>query len=243
MKAIILAAGYATRLYPLTKNKAKPLLEVGGKSILDHVMEKVERVKEIDHVYIVTNNKFAQSFTDWSVDYQGEKPIKVINDQTMSNDDRLGAIADMQYVIETEQIDEDIMVLAGDNLFEFELTDFVEFYQKMKTDCITVHELNDVEELKQTGVVSLDEAHRVTLFEEKPQEPKSNYAVPPFYIYQKDTLPLVKQYLDEKHNPDAPGNFVPWLITKKSVYAYQFEGLRYDIGTLDSFKKAQELFK
>src|SRR5690625_593030 len=242
MKAIILAAGSATRLFPLTKNRAKPLLKVGGKTILDHIMEKVEKVAEIDEVFLVTNNKFSQSFIDWRDGYSGEKRVKVINDQTLSNDDRLGAIADMQYVIEQEAVDDDVMVLAGDNLFDFELTDFVTYYQELDADCITVHELNEREELKQTGVVSLDDQDRVTLFEEKPARPKSNYAVPPFYIYQKETLPLVEQYLKEKHNPDAPGNFIPWLIRRKPVYAYQFEGARYDIGTIESYEKVKRLF-
>src|SRR5690625_1132487 len=143
MKAIILAAGYATRLFPLTKNRAKPLLEVGGKTILDHIMEKVEKVAEIDEVFLVTNNKFSQSFIDWRDAYHGDKPIKVINDQTLSNEDRLGAIADMQYVIKQEALDDDVMVLAGDNLFDFELTDFVTYYQELAADCITVHELKD----------------------------------------------------------------------------------------------------
>lgn len=243
MKAIILAAGYATRLYPLTKNKAKPLLEIGGKTILNHIMEKVEKVIEIDEVFIVTNEKFTPAFIKWTENYQGDKPIVVINDQTTTNDNRLGAIADMQYVIETEKIDEDIMVLAGDNLFEFELTEFVDFYHKMNTDCITAHELDDIEDLKQTGVVFLSEDNRVMLFEEKPNQPKSSYAVPPFYIYQRKTLPLIKQYLLESHNPDAPGNFVPWLINHRDVYAYLFEGMRHDIGTIDSYYKVQELFK
>ena len=242
MKVIILAAGYATRLYPITKNKAKPLLEVGGKTILNHIMEKVEKVTEINEVFIVTNEKFTPAFTEWAENYQGDKPIVVINDRTTTNDNRLGAIADMQYVIETEKIDEDIMVLAGDNLFEFELTEFVEFYQQMNADCITAHELDDIEDLKQTGVVFLSEENRVMLFEEKPNQPKSNYAVPPFYIYQRETLPLIKRYLREGHNPDAPGNFIPWLIRNKTVYAYRFEGMRYDIGTIDSYNKVQELF-
>ena len=243
MKAIILAAGYATRLYPLTKNKAKPLLEIGGKTILNHIMEKVEKVIEIDEVFIVTNEKFTPAFIKWAENYQGDKPIVVINDQTTTNDNRLGAIADMQYVIETEKIDEDIMVLAGDNLFEFELTEFVDFYQKMNTDCITAHELADIEELKQTGVVYLGENDRVMSFEEKPIEPKSNFAAPPFYIYQKETLPLIKQYLRENQNPDAPGNFIPWLIKLRNIYAYRFEGICHDIGTIASYQKVHELFK
>lgn len=242
MKAIILAAGYATRLYPLTKNKAKPLLEVAGKTILDHIMEKVEQVSIIDQVFIVTNEKFAKSFFEWGQLYQGDKTITIINDHTTSNDNRLGAIADIQYVIEQQKIKEDIMVLAGDNLFDFNLKDFVDFYQDMKSDCITVHELTDFGELQRTGVVEIDHNFLVTSFEEKPKKPKSNLAGPPFYIYQRETLSLIAQYLDQGNNPDAPGNFIPWLLGHKAVYAYKFEGLRYDIGTIESYHKVQELF-
>ncbi|QGH36211.1 NTP transferase domain-containing protein [Gracilibacillus salitolerans] len=242
MKCIILAAGYATRLYPLTKNKAKPLLEVAGKPILNHIIEKVEKVEQVDEVYIVTNEKFTPSFQDWAANYQCHKKIVVVNDRTTTNDDRLGAIADIQYVLDHHKIDEDIMVLAGDNLFDFELVDFVHFYQEVNADSITTHELDDPEEMKRTGIVEVNEDGVVTSFEEKPQEPKSNLAVPPFYLYKAETLPLFKQYLAEGNNPDAPGNFIPWLIQHKQVYAFTFEGLRYDIGTIDSYNKVQELF-
>lgn len=242
MKCIILAAGYATRLYPLTKNKAKPLLEVAGRPILNHIMEKVEKVELIDEVYIVTNEKFTPSFQDWAASYQGDKQIIVVNDHTTTNDNRLGAIADIQYVLDHHHIEEDIMVLAGDNLFDFELVDFVHFYQEVKADSITTHELDDPEEMKRTGIVEVNEDSMVISFEEKPEVPKSNLAVPPFYLYKVDTLPLFKQYLAEGNNPDAPGNFIPWLIQHKKVYAFKFEGLRYDIGTIDSYNKVQELF-
>ncbi|WP_100405618.1 nucleotidyltransferase family protein [Bacillus solitudinis] len=243
MKCIILAAGYATRLYPLTKNTAKPLLKVANKSILDHIIEKVEKVDIIDDVYIVTNEKFFQSFVNWANNYLGPLNVSVINDKTTTNDNRLGAIADIQYVLDEAELDEDVMVLAGDNLFDFELTSFVDFYKTLNADCITTHELNDTEEIKRTGVIEVDGGDRVTSFEEKPEHPKSNLAVPPFYIYQKETLPLIKNYIEEGNNPDAPGNFIPWLIQHKDVYVYKFEGMRFDIGTLDSYEKVQTLFK
>ncbi|SFL34081.1 glucose-1-phosphate thymidylyltransferase [Gracilibacillus orientalis] len=242
MKCIILAAGYATRLYPLTKNKAKPLLEVAGKPILNHIIEKVEKVDSIDEVYIVTNEKFTPSFQEWAVNYQGTKKISVVNDHTTTNDNRLGAIADIQHVLDQHEVDEDIMVLAGDNLFDFELVDFVHFYQEVNADSITTHELDDPEEMKRTGIVEVNEDGVVTSFEEKPEEPKSNLAVPPFYLYKAETLPLFKQYLAEGNNPDAPGYFIPWLIQQREVYAFTFEGLRHDIGTIDSYNKVQELY-
>ena len=242
MKCIILAAGYATRLYPLTKNTAKPLLEVAGKLILKHILEKVERIDVIDDIYIVTNDKFYPDFVNWVKNNPNEKEITIINDQTTTNDNRLGAIADIQYVIRKENLAEDILVLAGDNLFDFELTDFVDFYHTTRADCITTHQLDDVEEIKRTGVVEVNDNKIVTSFEEKPEHPKSNLAVPPFYIYQKETLPLIDQYIAEGNNPDAPGHFVPWLIKHKDVYAYEFSGQRYDIGTMESYEKVQTLF-
>ncbi|MDX8047142.1 nucleotidyltransferase family protein [Gracilibacillus sp. S3-1-1] len=243
MKCIILAAGYATRLYPLTKNKAKPLLEVAGKPILNHIIDKVEKVDSIDEVYIVTNEKFTPSFQGWVQSYQGNKQIIVVNDHTTTNTNRLGAIADMQYVLEEHGINEDLLVLAGDNLFDFELTDFVHFYQEVKADCVTTHMIHDEEEMKQTGIAEVNEAGIIVSFEEKPSKPKSNIAVPPFYIYQAETVSLIKQYVKEGNNPDAPGNFIPWLIERKPVYAYAFEGLCYDIGTIESYNKIQELYR
>ncbi|WP_416147542.1 nucleotidyltransferase family protein [Salipaludibacillus sp. HK11] len=242
MKCIILAAGYATRLYPLTKNTAKPLLKVAGKTIMNHIMEKVEEVDVIDEIFIVTNDKFYASFQNWANDFQSKKTVHVINDQTTTNDNRLGAIADIQYVLDQAEITDDLMVLAGDNLFEFQLKDFEHFYRKVNADCITTHELDDEAEIKSTGVIEIDGENKVTSFEEKPQNPKSNLAVPPIYIYQEKTIPLIKQYINEGNNPDAPGNFIPWLIQHKSVHAFKFEGMRYDIGTLESYQKVQNLF-
>ncbi|TCT12848.1 glucose-1-phosphate thymidylyltransferase [Natranaerovirga pectinivora] len=243
MKCILLAAGYATRLYPLTKDKPKSLLEVSGKTILQHILDKVEVIEGINDVYIVTNDRFYNQFNDWVNQYPTNKVVKVINDGTTTNDNRLGAIADIQYVVDKESIEEDVLVLAGDNLFDFDLRDFVNFYKDVNNDCISVLEVSNVEDLKRTGVVEIDENGIAIGFEEKPQEPKSNLAVPPFYLYTKDTVNRIKEYLNEGNNPDAPGNFVPWLIGKKDVYAYKLQGKRYDIGTLESYEKVQDIFK
>lgn len=237
MKAIILAAGYATRLYPLTKDKPKPLLEIAGKTILEYILEKIAPISIIDEVFIITNDKFFSKFQTWTEKFQYPKPIKVLNDYTTTNENRLGAIADVQFVIEQAQIAEDILVLAGDNLFDFALSDFVADYQCKQHNMITAHELNDIAQLRRTGVVTLAADNRVTIFQEKPEHPASNLAVPPFYIYRKDTLPLIKQYIVEGNNPDAPGNFIPWLIVKKLVYAYRFKEERYDIGTVESYRE------
>ncbi|GAA0359010.1 hypothetical protein GCM10008932_09600 [Alkalibacterium iburiense] len=239
MKAIVLAAGYATRLYPLTKNQPKPLLEVAGKTILDHIVEKLDKVESIDEVIIVTNEKFTTHFQDWANGASYTKKLTVLNDGTTTNDNRLGAIGDIQFVSETLQLDDDVMILAGDNLFDFELTDFAQYFEEKETDCITSYHEENEAQLKRAAVVELDENQEVLSFVEKPDNPQSNYCVPAFYLYKKETLPLIKDYLEAGNNPDAPGHFVPYLIQHKPVHAYLFEGKRYDIGTLESYEQAK----
>ncbi|MFH5835541.1 nucleotidyltransferase family protein [Proteiniclasticum sp. C24MP] len=241
MKCIILAAGYATRLYPLTENMPKPLLEVAGRSILDRICEKIEKVEEINEIIIVSNHKFIDSFRAWAQRYKGKK-VAVLDDGTTSNENRLGAVRDILVAVDDLEINEDIMVLAGDNLFDFELDDFVSFYKEKKTDCITTHIINDMERIRRTGVAELDENMRLLSFEEKPEQPKSNHAVPPFYIYQKKTLPLISAFIEEGNHGDAPGMLISWLLKKVPVHAFHFQGNRYDIGTLESYKEVQRVF-
>ncbi len=242
MKFLILAAGYATRLYPLTKNTPKPLLEVAGKSILERLLDKISVIDKIDHVYVVTNSRFSQAFEEWVGQYEYSKPLTVIDDGTTSNDNRLGAIGDIQYVIDQVDLLDDLMILAGDNLFDFDLRDFEQFFQEKNADVITAYEISDINLQRRVGIVELDPSARVLSFEEKPQEPKSSFGVPALYIYKQETLPLIKQYLDEGNNPDAPGHFIPWLIKHKPVFAFQFAGGWHDIGTLESYQEAQLVF-
>lgn len=216
--------------------------QVVGKTILERLLDKISVIEEIDHVYVVTNARFAQAFEDWVGGYQYSKPITVINDGTTSNENRLGAIGDIQYVLEQTKLNDDLMVLAGDNLFDFDLRDFEEFFQAKNADVITAYEISDIELQRRVGIVELDSSARVLSFEEKPQEPKSPWGVPALYIYKQQTLPLIKQYLDEDNNPDAPGHFVPWLIKHKPVFAFQFKGQWHDIGTLESYEEAQVVF-
>jgi glucose-1-phosphate thymidylyltransferase len=242
MKCVLLAAGYATRLYPLTKNMPKSLLPVGNRTILERILEKVELVDEIDEVVLVSNARFAGQFSAFARTWRGGKRLEIMDDGTTDNDNRLGAIADLKLAVDRRGIDEDTMVLAGDNLFDFGLDDFARFFRQKKADCITSHRLEDISELRRTGVVELSEDRRVLSFQEKPAEPKSTWAVPPFYLYRRETLPLLGDYLAAGENPDAPGNFVPWLASRLPVYAFTFEGRRYDIGNLDSYEEAQREF-
>ncbi len=242
MKCVLLAAGYATRLYPLTRDLPKSLLPVGNRSILQRIMEKVERVAEIEEVVLVSNSRFFARFSEFAAAYRGAKRISVLDDGTTDNDNRLGAIADLKLAIDRLGIDDDLMVLAGDNLFDFDLADFASFFKGKKADCITTHRLEDVAELRRTGVIERADDGRVLSFEEKPAEPKSTWAVPPFYLYRRETLPMIARYLAEGNNPDAPGNFVPYLASRLPTFAFAFTGRRYDIGNMQSYEEAQRVF-
>lgn len=242
MKCILLAAGYATRLYPLTKDKPKALLNLGSKTILDIVIDRVSEIDCIDKIYIVTNHRFAESFNEWKKQYTGVCPVEILDDGTTDNNNRLGAIGDMHYVIKKKGIDDEIFVIASDNAFKFSLTDMVELYKKSKCDTISAHYIEDLETLKAMGVLKLDEESFVTEFAEKPEKPQSHYGAPPFYIYKRETLPLIDRYIREGNNADAPGNFIPWLITKTKVKAYTFDDMIIDIGTPKSYEEAQKIF-
>jgi glucose-1-phosphate thymidylyltransferase len=243
MKAIILAAGYATRLYPLTENMPKPLLPIDDKPILEYILKDVSDITAIDEIIIVTNHKFFKYFEEWEAGFECKDPISLVNDGTLTNESRLGAIRDIQLTIERMSIQEDILILAGDNIYDFSLHGFVESFLQRQHDSVMVHKENNLAKLCKTGVAEISYDNQVISFEEKPSVPKSCYAVPPFYIYKKDTLPLFLQYLNEGNNPDAPGNFIAWLCKKHTVYAYLMEGHRYDIGDIASYEEAKRAWK
>ena len=245
MKALILAAGYATRLYPLTENFPKPLLPVADRPIVAYLIEKLEEVSEVDHVYLVTNDRFADHFRAWSAIAPTKLAITVLNDGTKTNEDRLGAIGDIEFTIRTAQLtQEELIVLAGDNLFDFSLKGFVESYRRHPsfTAAVTVHELDDVAALRRTGVATLGSDGRVTSFVEKPSEPASNLAVPPFYIFGRGIGARIREYLSQGGNRDDPGFLLEWLVKQTRVYGYRFDGRRYDIGDLESYRRTQAIF-
>ena len=242
MKAIVLSAGYATRLYPLTLNTPKGLLPIGKKSILDFITDEIEKVKEIDEMFIISNHKFYTNFYDWSKSRETRLKITVLDDNTTDDSNKLGAIGDIQFTIENGKINDDILVVAGDNFFTFDLRDYIEFYKKVDSDTILVSELNELSDLQRMANAVLSEDNRVLFMEEKPKEPKTNIAVFASYIYKKETLPLIDKYLKEGNNPDAPGFLPSWLYTKKPVYAYKFTGECYDIGTSESYREVCEKF-
>lgn len=242
MKAIVLSAGYATRLYPLTLNTPKGLLPIGKKSILDFITDEIQKVNEIDELFIISNHKFYDNFSDWAKTRETRLKITVFDDNTTDDSNKLGAIGDIWYTIEKGNINDDILVVAGDNFFTFDLRDYVEFYNKVKHDTILVSEMESLSDLQRMANATLSDEGKVLFMEEKPQNPKTNIAVFASYIYTKETVPLIKKYLDEGNNPDAPGFFPSWLYTKKDVYAYKFQGECYDIGTPQSYKEVCEKF-
>lgn len=215
MKTIILAAGYATRLYPLTLDKPKALLEVNGKTILDYILDKIAEVDSVNEIIVVSNHKFINHFNAWKENKKYTKEITVMDDGTFSEETKLGAIGDIKLAIDKCNINEDIMVIAGDNLFTYSLLDFYNYYDSLKKDCIVACKLDQSNDLKRMGVVLLDKNCRVIDFEEKPKFPKSNIAIFAAYIYTQETLPLIDQYIREGNNTDAPGHFPEWLYKKK----------------------------
>ncbi|WP_034445819.1 nucleotidyltransferase family protein [Butyrivibrio sp. AE2032] len=236
MKAVILAAGYATRLYPLTENFPKPLLDVGGKPILDWLIEDV--AGEIEEFIVVSNHKFYENFLSW-IGTRLEK-IRVIDDGTVTNETRLGAVRDMQMALEAGEIDEDCLVMAGDNVLDFSLVPFIEYARKVGSSCVMCHEEQSVEKLRRTAVITVDDNWKITGYAEKPEEPASNLAVPPFYYYRGEDIKRVGEALDAGCNPDAPGSFAAWLSGRVDMHAWKMPGKRYDIGDMKSYKAVKD---
>jgi glucose-1-phosphate thymidylyltransferase len=226
MKALILAAGYATRLYPLTENVPKHLLPVGGRPMVDHVLDRIREVDEVEEIHLVTNAKFAQAFQDWAPD-----DVTVHDDGSTSDEDRLGAIGDIGFVLERGELDDDLLTVAGDNLFFYSLADYVGWWRgKGEASAVAVYEHPDRELVKQYGVIELDADERVVSFVEKPTDPPTNLAATATYVFHRDHVALVPCYLDEGNLPDQPGRFVEWLYSRAPVYGYRFSGEWYDIG-------------
>ena len=229
MKAVVLAAGYATRLYPLTETIAKPLLPVGGRPMLDHLLDRIREVGEIDAVHVVTNAKFAAAFAAWAA---ARPDVVVHDDGTTSEDDRLGAIGDVAFVIDAAGLDgEELLVVAGDNLFDFSLAEYVAWWRtKGEASAVALHDVGDLELATRYGIVALGAGERVESFEEKPAEPSSTLAATATDLYHRAHVPLVRRYLAEGNSPDQPGRFIAWLAEREPVYGYRFAGDWRDIG-------------
>ena len=262
MKCLILAAGYATRLYPLTENFPKPLLKVGEKTILDWLMDDIASSGVVDRFIVVSNHKFATIFSQWA----GERvvppshvaeggtvaggtalssagTVTVLDDGTESNETRLGAVRDIQLAIERCALDDDLLVIAGDNLLDFSLVQFIEYGRAKGTSCVMRYWEPSVEKLRKTGVASVDPDGRILSMEEKPADPKSHWCCPPFYFYRREDLPLVAKGIAEGCGVDAPGSFIAWLSTQVPVHAFEMPGRRYDIGNLSSYEEVQRTYR
>ena len=238
MKCLILAAGYATRLYPLTEHFPKPLLEVQGKTILDWLLEDIDKSGVVDQYVVISNHKFARPFQAWAD--QHRLPITVLDDGTESNETRLGAVRDVQFAIDALALHDDLLVIAGDNLLDFSLTEFIAYQRRKQTSCVMRYYEPSTEKLRKTGVAVVDEADRILSMEEKPAEPKSHWCTPPFYIYKASDVGLVKVGIDSGCGVDAPGSFIAWLSSVTPVHAYEMPGKRYDIGNLQSYEEVKQ---
>ena len=272
MKNVVIAAGYATRLGELTRNFPKPLLKIGENTILGRMLDDIDRIPEIDEHIIITNHKFAPIFEKWTEvngikplreeilqnsdqnlnhfqaepalkeNLQVSKPITVVDDGTETNETRLGAVCDLLFAMEQLQVDDDLLVVAADNLLFFSFQEFVDFAKEKQTSCIMCHEQPSTEKLQRTGVVEVDEQMRVLGMEEKPQVPKSHWAVPPFYIYLKKDLELVRHSVENGCGKDAPGNLAHYMVEHTTMHAWPMSGGRFDIGSLDTYYEAVRLY-
>jgi glucose-1-phosphate thymidylyltransferase len=245
MNVLILAAGYATRLYPLTLNKAKPLLEVAGKPMIEWVLDNLAPVPDLERIYVVTNSKFAKDFQEWSASYRSRHPkmnLKIINDGSNSDSDKLGAIGDINLVISREQlIDHDLIVVAGDNLFSEPLTGFVESARGSKA-MLAIYDVGDLEAIKKYSNITINEDGIITHFEEKPSQPQNTLTGIALYYYSRETIPLFTTYTAAGNNPDQPGFFIQWLYQRTPVKTYQIKGTWFDIGSKETLEEANEIF-
>ncbi|MCL2387369.1 MAG: nucleotidyltransferase family protein [Defluviitaleaceae bacterium] len=239
MKAIILVAGYATRMYPLTENLPKALLQLRGKAILDYIVEQLNAIPDVENIYVVSNSKFYPHFCEWAKTANTEIPIDVLDDGTTDNENRRGAVGDVQFAITEKSINDELVIIAGDNYFTYDLREQLDVFRKTGCDTLAGKELHNIEQLKAFAVAELDPNGKVLDLVEKPAEPKSNMAIYATYFYTKETAAMFAQYLNEGNNSDLIGAFPQWLHKRKDVYVYKMNGDCFDIGTIETYTKLQ----
>jgi glucose-1-phosphate thymidylyltransferase len=245
MKVIILAAGYATRLYPLTLNQPKPLLLVAGKPMVEHVLDNLAPIGGLDRIYVVTNAKFAGHFRRWATAYRRRQltlEITVCDDLSTNDTNKLGAIGDINFVLRSQNVDDDLIVVAGDNLFSEKLQDFGKLCREKNAPVLALYDVGNLEEIKKYNAISVDGAGRITFFEEKPKHPTSTLTGIALYFYPRHTVPLIKQYIADGHNPDQPGRLVQWLYPRTPFYTWRVPGLWFDIGSKETLEEADQIF-
>lgn len=245
MKAILLCAGFGTRLYPLTERQAKALLPIAGEPLLNHLMKKLVPMKDLTEIVLISNGRFYNDFSDWKKTFAMPCPITIINDRTMDNDHRLGAIRDLKLGIDEGKVNDDILVLAGDNLFDLDLTGFVKFAKSKKPGIsVGAYQLADRELAKKYGLIKTDSSDKIMQFFEKPKDPPTLLASMGVYYFPKESLQWINRFLEENKNMDAPGYYLAWLLSRVDLFAYPFkEGLWFDVGDLNSYQKADQHFK
>jgi glucose-1-phosphate thymidylyltransferase len=245
MKVLILAAGYATRLYPLTLTQPKPLLHVAGQPMIDYVLDNLAPMGGIDRVYVVTNAKFASHFQEWSKHYHASKTkldFTIVNDGSTDDSNKLGAIGDMHLVITKEKVDDDLMVVAGDNLFSESLQDFGRYCREKNAPVLAVYDVGNLQEITKYNSISIDDSGKITFFEEKPKNPTSTLTGIALYYYPKSSLPFIREYIDGGNNADQPGRLVQWLYKRTPVFTWRVPGIWFDIGSKESLAEANTIF-
>lgn len=243
MKCLILAAGYATRLYPLTENFPKPLLTIKGKPIIDWLIDDIDSCGVIDEFVVISNHKFIAHFSEWVFQKQMATKMTVLDDGSITNENRRGAVADIQFALESLAIEDDVMVIAGDNVLDFSLKTFVDYFSQKRHTCIMRYYEAQKEKIKKSASVTFAKDDLVLKMVEKPKFPDSNWCVPPFYIYTKEDSQKVKIALKNGCNKDAPGSYIHWLYDKSKIYAMEMPGKRYDVGTLEGYRAIDENYR
>ncbi|MDD5454790.1 MAG: nucleotidyltransferase family protein [Candidatus Ratteibacteria bacterium] len=242
MKALILAGGYGTRLYPLTESMPKSLLDVNGRPIIEYILEKIATVPDIKEIYMVVNEKFHENFKRWNEQRHSPNPVILVNNGTTDDSNKLGAIKDIKLVIDNENIDDELLIIAGDNLFDFGLKGFYDFWKNKKSFCIGLFQIDNLSLISKYSNVRLGDDEKIIDFVEKPLKALSNLIAICLYMFPKKRLPVLNKYLEEGNNPDAPGYFIQWLVKREKVYGYRFSGKWLDIGDINSYNKAKEEF-
>lgn len=243
MKTIILAAGYSTRLYPLTLNTPKQLLKIGNKLMIEHILDKLRHINDIDEIIIVSNNKYYIQFLEWKKKFKFNKHLKIINDGSNCNEERLGAVGDMHFAISSEKINDDVLIIGGDNLFETDLRNMIKLFKSTKSPVVAARDLGNPAKLsKKFGVIVIDKNSKIIDFEEKPEHPKSSLASTCIYLYTKEDITEFEKCIKQNKKPDNTGDFLKYMLSKKDVYCYKFNEMWYDIGSHEELKEVNEIY-
>jgi len=243
MKALIIAAGYATRLYPLTQDTPKALLLIAGKPMLNYIVKKIEELKDIEEIVVVTNDKFYPQFLEWSKSVKSAKRIRVMNDNTKSNEERLGAIGDIHYFISQDKFKGDLLVIGGDNLFDFNLNEMADLFKKKRKSIIALYDMQKKEAVaKRFGVVLIDKDFKIVDFEEKPAEPKSTLIATLCYMFSNDDIEELEKCISQNKKPDNAGDFIKYISSRKDVYGINYKGIWFDIGSFEQYEQADKLY-